>query len=85
MRCCPICYCKAYLKNTGHRTYGTTTKLQYEISCYNCGFGSDKTGAVLMSYDKYSMHGVIDDSNLKQLVEEWDSISRDPEKEKGVQ
>lgn len=27
----------------------------------------------------------IDDSNLKQLIEEWNSILRDPEKEKGVQ
>ena len=27
MRCCPMCYCKAYLKNTGAMTCGTTMKI----------------------------------------------------------
>lgn len=58
-------------------------KLNYEISCCNCGLGPDKTGTVLMTYNEDSMQGVIDDSNLKQLIKEWDSILRDPEKEKG--
>lgn len=47
MRCCPMCYCKAYLKNTGAMTCGTTMKLQYEISCSNCGLGPAKTGCSL--------------------------------------
>lgn len=55
MRCCPMCYCKAYLKNTGAMTCGTTMKLQYEISCSNCGLGPAKTGAVLMTYNEHSM------------------------------
>lgn len=85
MRRCPMCYSKAYLKNTGAITCGTTMKLNYEISCCNCGLGPDKTGTVLMTYNEDSMQGVIDDSNLKQLIKEWDSILRDPEKEKGNQ
>lgn len=55
MRCCPMCYCKAYLKNTGAMTCGTTMKLQYEISCSNCGLGPAKTGAVLMTYNEHNM------------------------------
>lgn len=82
MRCCPMCYCKAYLKNTGAMTCGTTMKLQYEISCSNCGLGPAKTGAVLMTYNEHSMQGVIDDSDLKQLIKDWDSILRDPEAER---
>ena len=82
MRCCPMCYCKAYLKNTGAMTRGTTMKLQYEISCSNCGLGPAKTGAVLMTYNEHSMQGVIDDSDLKQLIKDWDSILRDPERER---
>ena len=35
-----------------------------------------------MTYNAYSMQGVIDDSNLKQLIAEWDSILRDPERER---
>ena len=54
MRCCPMCYCKAYLKNTGAMTCGTTMKLQYEISCSNCGLGPAKTGAVLMTYNEHN-------------------------------
>ena len=34
-----------------------------------------------MTYNEHSMQGVIDDSDLKQLVKEWNSILRDPEKE----
>lgn len=82
MRCCPMCYCKAYLKNTDAMTCGTTMKLQYEISCSNCGLGPAKTGAVLMTYNEHNMQGVIDDSDLKQLIKDWDSILRDPERER---
>lgn len=35
MRCCPMCYSKAYLKNTGSMTCGATIRLNYEISCCN--------------------------------------------------
>lgn len=76
------CNCKAYLKNTGAMTCGTTMKLQYEISCSNCGLGPAKTGAVLMTYNEHNMQGVIDDSDLKQLIKDWDSILRDPERER---
>ena len=70
-----MCYCKAYLKNTGTMTCGTTMKLQYEISCSNCGLGPAKTGAVLMTYNEHSMQGVIDDSDLKQLIKDLLSLS----------
>lgn len=82
MRCCPRCYSKAYLKNIGTMTCGTTMKLRYEISCCNCGLAPAKTGIVLMTYNEDSIQGAVDDSNLKQLIKEWDSILRDPDRER---
>ncbi len=35
-----------------------------------------------MTYNEHSMQGVIDDSDLKQLIKDWDSILRDPEAER---
>lgn len=82
MRCCPMCYSKAYLKNAGAMTCGATIRLNYEISCCNCGLGPAETGMVLMTYNENNLQGIVDDSNLKQLIEKWDSILRDSEKEK---
>lgn len=83
MRCCPMCYSKAYLRNTSVITRGTTMEIKYRISCCNCGLGPEKSGSVLMTYIKDDMQSLVDDSELKNLIEEWDSILRDPEKEKG--
>lgn len=82
MRCCPMCYSKVYLKNTGAMTCGSTIRLNYEIRCSGCGIGPAKSGIVLMTYNVNSMQGVVDDSNLKELIKAWDSMLRDPEKEK---
>lgn len=35
-----------------------------------------------MTYNENNLQGIVDDSNLKQLIEKWDSILRDSEKEK---
>ena len=35
-----------------------------------------------MSYDTETMKPVVDDSDLKHFIKEWDSILRDPEIER---
>lgn len=82
MRCCPMCYSKAYLANAGVMTRGTTMEIKYRIACINCGLGPEKTGSVLMSYIAESMQPTVDDSELKQLIKDWDSILRDPKRER---
>lgn len=82
MRCCPLCYAKVYLRNTGTQTRGTEMKINYEIVCSNCGLGLGQTGSVIITYNASAMKPVTDDSNLKELIEKWDSIERNPEKEK---
>lgn len=82
MRRCPLCYAKVYLRNTGTQTRGAEMRIEYEIRCSNCGINLGQTGTVLMSYNESAMKPVVDDSNLKNLIEKWNSIARDPEKEK---
>lgn len=82
LRCCPLCYAKVHLRNTGTQTRGKEMKINYEIVCSKCGLGLGQTGSVIMTYNELAMKPVIDDSNLKQLIEKWDSIERDSEKEK---
>ena len=82
MKCCPLCYAKVYLRNVGTQTRGTEMKINYEIVCSKCGLGLGQTGSVIMTYNASAMKPVTDDSNLKQLIEKWDSIERNSEKEK---
>lgn len=82
MRCCPVCYKKVKLAASGTCQSGGTLKIDYKIICPKCGLGFHRTGSVVMSYDTETMKPVVDDSDLKHFIKEWDSILRDHEIER---
>ena len=77
MRCCPVCYSK--VRPT---VYGTSLEIKYKIQCRNCGFGCDKAGSVIVQYDEETMNPIADDHGLRKLIRDWDSILRDPDRER---
>ena len=52
------------------------------IQCRNCGFGCDKAGSVIVQYDEETMNPIADDHGLRKLIRDWDSILRDPDRER---
>lgn len=70
MRCCPVCYSKVRPTVCGTATTGTSLEIKYKIQCRNCGFGCDKAGTI------------ADDHGLRKLIRDWDSILRDPDRER---
>ena len=55
---------------------------QVKIQCRNCGFGCDKAGSVIVQYDEETMNPIADDHGLRKLIRDWDSILRDPDRER---
>lgn len=82
MRCCPVCYSKVRPTVCGTSTARTSLKIKYEIRCRNCGFGCDNASSVIVQYDEETMSPIADDHGLRKLIRDWDSILRDPEKER---
>lgn len=82
MRCCPVCYSKVRPTVYGTATTGTNLEIKYKIQCRNCGFGCDKAGSVIVQYDEETMNPIADDHGLRKLIRDWDSILRDPDRER---
>ncbi len=82
MRCCPVCYSKVRPTVYGTATTGTSLEIKYKIQCRNCGFGCDKAGSVIVQYDEETMNPIADDHGLRKLIRDWDSILRDPDRER---
>ena len=82
MRCCPVCYAKVRPTASGTCQTGTRLGIKYTIRCSRCKFGCDDIGTVVLDYDEETMAPIADDSELRRLIKTWDSILRDPEKEK---
>ena len=53
-----------------------------KIQCRHCGFGCDNAGSVIVQYDEETMSPIADDHGLRKLIRDWDSILRDPERER---
>lgn len=66
----------------GTATTGTSLEIKYKIQCRNCGFGCDKAGSVIVQYDEETMNPIADDHGLRKLIRDWDSILRDPDRER---
>lgn len=82
MRCCPVCYSKVRPTVYGTATTGTSLEIKYKVQCRNCGFGCDKVGSVIVQYDEETMNPIADDHGLRKLIRDWDSILRDPDRER---
>ena len=82
LRCCPVCYENVHLEAEGTRQTGGKLEINYKIICPFCKLGFYKTGSVVMSYDEEAMQPEVEDSNLKNLIYDWNSILRDPERER---
>lgn len=82
MRCCPVCYSE--VKPTVYETVTAKTSLEikYKIRCRHCGFGCNNAGSVIVQYDEETMNPIADDHDLRKLIRDWDSILRDPERER---
>ena len=54
-----------------------------EANCIrNSGFGCNKEGSVIVQYDEETMNPIADDHGLRKLIRDWDSILRDPDRER---
>ena len=82
LRCCPVCYENVHLEAKGTCQTGGKLEINYKIICHSCKLGFYKTGSVVMSYDEEVMQPEVKDSNLKNLIYDWNSILRDPERER---
>lgn len=82
MRCCPVCYAQVKPKVSGTCSCGTKLEIKYAIRCPRCKFGFDDYGSVILDYDMETMNPIADDFSLRRFIKMWDSILRDPEKEK---
>lgn len=82
LRCCPVCYENVHLEAEGTRQTGGKLEINYKIICPFCKLGFYKTGSVVMSYDEEAMQPEVKDSNLKNFIYDWNSILRDPERER---
>lgn len=67
------------IRNSDH---WTSLEIKYKIQCRNCGFGCDKAGSVIVQYDEETMNPIADDHGLRKLIRDWDSILRDPDRER---
>lgn len=82
MRCCPVCYSEVKPTVYETATAKTSLEIKYKIRCRHCGFGCDNAGSVIVQYDEETMTPIADDHGLRKLIRDWDSILRDPEKER---
>ena len=82
LRCCPVCYENVHLKAEGTCQTGGKLEINYKIICPFCKLGFYKTGSVVISYDEEAMQPEVKDSNLKNFIYDWNSILRDPERER---
>ncbi len=82
MRCCPVCYEKAHLNMARTSQTGSVFTIEYRIICPTCKLSFRKTGNVTIKYNSETMQPEANDSDLKSLIYDWDSILRDPEKER---
>lgn len=60
-----------------HKEDGDAVRLFYEPNAKRYFHAS-----VVMSYDEEAMQPEVKDSNLKNLIYDWNSILRDPERER---
>lgn len=82
LRCCPVCYRIVKPTVSGTCYTGTKMEIRYTIRCRSCMFGCDKVGSVLVDYDEETMNPIADDHGLRKIMNEWNSILRDPDRER---
>ena len=82
MRCCPVCYSEVRPTVCETATAKTSLEITDKIRCRPCGFGCVNAGSVIVQYHEETMNPIADDHGLRKLIRDWDSILRDPERER---